>query len=171
MHGRGTFLKAGAMRTVVLAAALVATSGVVACDRGDDAALRALATRLDALEATVRDADASRPAPPQPDSRLDRLDADVRSLEGRLAELEAEVALLHEAPATGATAGDTVDDRRERRHERRDRMRDLTAAYRDKLAEVRAQYRDDPGSPDRQRALRDIVEWYRAERRALMRAP
>lgn len=158
------------MQPSAIVALLGVVVGLAACDADTSGAVAALEARVAALERRE-----PRAAPTDPEAgpdagtggRVERLDADLRSLERRLTEVEADLALLRDT----AGAGDAdVEGRRERRAERRDRMRELTATYRDRLAEVRRQYRDDPTDPERQRALRDVVEWYRSERRALMRA-
>jgi Skp family chaperone for outer membrane proteins len=142
-----------------------------ACEGSTSRTVAALEARVAALE--HRATPAATPAAGDDgdlEAKVERLDADLRNVDRRLAAVEADVASLHHADlAGGQSDAAAADARREQRSERRDRMRSLTATYRQKLADVRNQYRDDPGNPERQRALRDVVEWYRTERRALIR--
>lgn len=157
------------MRAPVTPCLLAALTVAMACNSATDDALQALEARVVALEARATDV---RPAPGDPaaDDTTERLDADLRSLERRLSDLEADVALLTEAAERGDLgAAAAAAARRQQRDARRGRLRDLTAEYRAKLDDLRREYRDDPGNPERQRALRDVVDWYRAERRAIMR--
>jgi len=162
------------MKSLPLMALACGTIALGGCDSTTSGTITALEGRVAGLERRL--ARPTTAGSPQGEGRttteavVERLDADLRSLERRLAAVEAEVGVLRDAVAAGnfdeAGGGEA---RRDRRSERRLRMRTLTATYRDKLAEVRQQYRDDPGDPGRQRALRDVVEWYRRERRAAMR--
>jgi outer membrane murein-binding lipoprotein Lpp len=135
-----------------------------------EARIAALERRLDARRAGRPPEEAPAVGTSAPADGTDRLEADVRSLEQRLADVESEMALFRDVVAEGALGDEAAGEaRRARRLERRERMRDLTAEYRQRLAEVRQEYRDDPGNRERQRSLREVVEWYRDERRAIMR--
>jgi len=94
---------------------------------------------------------------------------DVRSLERRLAALEARVAAGGTRGtgegAAGAGPTDAAEGRLDQRRERRARLRDLTDQYRARLATIR-QEETDPAA--RQQAVREALEWYRDQRRAVL---
>lgn len=169
----GTFLKHCVMRSFARTALACCLLALAACDGGTNTSIAALEARVAALEhrpARARTAASDGENTGGESAIVERLDADLHSLERRLAEVEAEVAVFRDAlDGEGLDGAGEGAARRARRSERRERMRALTLTYRDKLAEVRQQYRDDPTDPERQRALRDVVEWYRRERRAAMR--
>lgn len=141
-----------------------------ACD--DDGAARA---RLDRIEAQLAQLEARGTVGGTPAAMGGAVEDELRALERRLAAVETRLA---EREALGADAGkgafDTtgapMDGRREQRQERRQALRDLTAEYRARLAAIR-QEETDPVA--RQQAVREALEWYRQERRAVLegRAP
>jgi hypothetical protein len=48
-------------------------------------------------------------------------------------------------------------------------MRELGTEYRARLGELRQQFSDDPRDPARQEAIREVLDWYRTQRRAILR--
>jgi hypothetical protein len=142
---------------------LLAALSLGACDgsRENRIALAGLEERVGLLERAPTTVDS---APDAPD-----VAADLRSLERRLAEVErrlaAVVAASPAASAAGAAGGTPVEGRIEQRRERRLRLRDLTDQYRTRLVTIREQHTD-PAA--RQQAVREALEWYRAERHEIL---
>ena len=127
-----------------------------------DERLARIETRLGALEGSgARTSATQAPAAPAPHGAT----ADVISLEKRLAALEQRVAATEKAVSTPQTPGGVAEGRMEQRRERRSRLREVTDEYRARLAEVR-QSQGDPAA--RQQAVREALEWYREQRRAIL---
>ena len=134
--------------------------------RGGEERLRRLEERVSAIERSL-------PASPAPATTSASAADDLRSLEHRLAALEQRVAAGPTGPAAGAAATttsptDVAEERLEQRRERRARLRDLTDQYRTRLATIRQQ-ETDPAA--RQQAVREALEWYRDQRRAILTGP
>ena len=120
---------------------------------------------------------------PAPADDREQVRSDLRALEHRLAALEAEVvdlagALADEDGTTRGAGGiDVPGSRRprrarptrEERQERRAKLRALSTEYRDRLGQAQQQFSPDPADPERQEAIRDVLDWYRTERRAILR--
>jgi hypothetical protein len=152
---------------VFMTSGLLAGSWLGGCapsGEGDRDRLHALEQRLIALE--------SKPVPMAPTTPPGASLGDVQSLEGRLAALEQRVAALA-GVATGdpdaavgvAGGGEAAEKRLEVRRARRERLREVTDQYRAKLAAIRQQHTD-PAA--RQQAVREALQWYRDERRAVL---
>jgi hypothetical protein len=127
---------------------------------GGDDRLRRLEERVDALERPAPTA----AAPAEGSSVAD----DVRSLERRLAAVEQRLASASDTGAGVAATTHPADAggaRLEQRRERRARLRELTDQYRARLATIR-QEETDPAA--RQQAVREALEWYRDQRRAIL---
>jgi hypothetical protein len=145
------------------AAVLGASACLFGCAPAEDERVRTLEQRVGALE--------SRPAAPTPSAPAAATLRDVQSLESRLAALEQRVAALAAAPgsdpaaAGGTLSGETAERRLEVRRARRERLREVTDQYRAKLAAIRQQHTD-PAA--RQQAVREALQWYRDERRAVL---
>jgi chromosome segregation ATPase len=134
--------------------------GMPSCSGRDvEGRVRQLEQRVGALEEAV----ARAPRAPVPHQAT----TDLRDLERRLATLEERMAsgtVAHEgalAPGPAAPAASRIEQRRERRA----RLREVTEQYRDRLAAIR-ESQADPAA--RQQAVRDALEWYRAQRRAIL---
>jgi len=131
---------------------------------GEGDRLRALEQRMSTLE--------GKPAPVTPTAPPGASLGDVQSLENRLAILEQRVAALGGAAngdpgaaTSGVGAGEAAEKRLEVRRQRRERLREVTDQYRAKLAAIRQQHTD-PAA--RQLAVREALQWYRDERRAVL---
>jgi len=121
--------------------------------------VRRLEERVSALEG------AAAPGAPAPAAR--EATADVLALERRLAALERQVAAAT-AGGEGALASGpppVAATRLEQRRERRARLREVAEQYRARLAAIR-QSEADPAA--RQQAVREALEWYREQRRAVL---
>ena len=133
--------------------------------RALEARVEQLASRLARVEGRV-------------ESTADLAD-DVRRLEGRVAAAEAR-ASAHVAPAptpppVALVAPDRVPAPRRPGTlgapsavvDRRTGIAALREELRGRLAQIREQYGDDPASPERQQAMRELQRWYRERARAL----
>jgi len=166
-----------------LTAVTLAVACLSACggDGGSDGQrLAALSSRLDAIEKRLAASD------PSTDT-IERLRNDTASLDRRLTSLETSVRELAARPAPAATPpaaapgtrpnagrppaggpaawGDEPTTRPDR-SARRAELRALSDEFRQKLADLRTQPGGmEPGS-DR---TRDVLEWYREQRRAILR--
>jgi hypothetical protein len=167
----------------------LACLGLVACDgtAPDAGRTEQLSSRLDALEKRL--ATTERGVEP-----VDRLRDDVASLDRRLSSLEAGLRELGNRPAAGtaATPAPTATTppatvpagppppprrtpssgpaawgptNRQERTQRRMELRALTDEFRARLAELR----QDPNSPPSQEKTREVLDWYREQRRAILR--
>jgi hypothetical protein len=139
----------------------VGTLSLLGCgEQGGEDRLQRLEERVRSLE---RSAGTPTPAA-APSSTAD----DLRSLERRLAALEQRFG-PGTADAAGAAAGaspaDVATGRLEQRRERRTRLREVTDEYRARLTTIR-QEETDPAA--RQQAVREALEWYRDQRRAIL---
>jgi chromosome segregation ATPase len=143
--------------------ALLGIASLLGChDSRIDERLARIEARLSTLEgADTRSSAAEAPAAPAPHG----VTADVISLEGRLAALEQRVAATEKAVSTPQAPGGVAEGRMEQRRERRSRLREVTDEYRERLAEIR-QSQKDPAA--RQQAVREALEWYREQRRAVL---
>jgi len=157
---------------------LVLAAFVAACGSAADEGDRELAARVAALEQRVA-APASAPASAA-GGGTQRLESDVKALERRLAALESEVVALVDELAYAEGGPDSIEGggrtrprrprpTREERRERRTKLRELSVEYRERLGQLRQQYSDDPRDPERQEAIREVLDWYRAERRTILR--
>lgn len=162
----------------------LACAGLAACDgtSPDRQRLDQLAARLDALEKRLAAAeDAVEP--------VDRLRDDIATLDQRTSALETSVRGLPGRPGTAPAAppssppttaprrdaaapppGMTVSPgvaaaSREERTQRRAELRALTDEFRARLAEMR----QDRANVGNQEKTREILEWYREQRRAILR--
>jgi hypothetical protein len=143
--------------TAVVGTMAIGLAAVVGCrDAGGDDRLHQLEARVGAVEKAA--AASSAPA-------VHGATADVLSLERRLAALEQRMAAVEKAVSTPATPGGTGEMRLDQRRERRTRLRELTDEYRARLASIR-QAQMDPAK--RQQAVRDALEWYREQRKAVL---
>ncbi|HWP65251.1 MAG TPA: hypothetical protein VNO26_04975 [Candidatus Limnocylindria bacterium] len=138
------------------AVAVVLASALACQDAGPDERLQRIDERLRALEQS-REAESTAP-------KRDDVAADLASLERRLAAVERRLDALEKGMAEAAAAG-PAGDRLEQRRERRLRLRELTDTYRARLAEIRETHTD-PAA--RQQAVREALEWYRQQRRAVL---
>jgi hypothetical protein len=145
------------------AAVLAGSAYLVACaPAAEDERIRILEQRIGALE--------SKPAPTAPSAPQGATLRDVQSLESRLAALEQRVAALGATAAGPAAAGAPTsaaeaETRLEARRARRERLREVTDQYRARLAAIRQEHTD-PAA--RQQAVREALQWYRDERRAVL---
>jgi hypothetical protein len=160
-----------------MTAVLVSAVAVAACGPANDDGRRALEARIVALEQRASG------TAPVPTTDTTQVRSDLQALERRLAVLEAEVIDLAGAlaDAGGGTAGAggvhepgnprarRARPTREERQERRSELRALSTEYRDRLGEAQQQFSADPSDPGRQEAIREVLDWYRAERRAILR--
>ena len=163
-------------RRLILAALSCGLLAACAGDGAPDAQrVAALSNRLDALEKRLAAAEeASEP--------LERLRNDAASLDRRISSLEASVRELASRPAPAAGGAPTAAgqapgrpgprppagldnpalmDRSARRAE----LRALSDEFRSRLAELRSQ----PGGTQDGDKTREILDWYREQRRSIMR--
>jgi hypothetical protein len=143
--------------TVVAGTVAIGIAALVGCrDEGVDDRLHQLDQRLSTVEKST--------APPNTTASHGAT-ADVLSLERRLAAVEQRLAAVEKAVSAGATPGGTGEVRLDQRRERRARLRELTDEYRARLATIR-ETETDPAK--RQQAVRDALEWYREQRKAVL---
>ena len=166
------------------AVALGVAASLSACGGGDGSGdgqrLAALTSRLDAIEKRMATSDSSADA-------IERLRNDTASLDRRLTSLETSVRELAARPAPaampppaapaarpnagrqptgGPAAWGNEPTTRPDRTERRAELRALSDEFRQKLADIRTQPGGmEPGS-DR---TREVLDWYREQRRAILR--
>ena len=144
--------------TAVAGAIAIGLAGMLGCrDAGVDDRLQQLEQRVGAVE-KASSAASNAPA-------TQGVSADVLSLERRLAALEQRMAAVEKAVSASATPGGSGEMRLDQRRERRAKLRDLTDEYRNKLQTIR-QTETDPAK--RQQAVRDALEWYREQRKAVL---
>jgi hypothetical protein len=150
-------------------------AALVACAPAGDDDHQVLDARLRVLEERAT----------APASHSEEVRNDIKALERRLAVLESEVIGLTDLVARDLLAGedgepDALDEggrtrpRRPRRtraerEERRTQLRQLTTEYRERLGELRQQFSDDPRDPASQEAIREVLDWYRTQRQAILR--
>ena len=175
------------MRTVLARlGAGVVVIGLVACESGpspDARRIEGLEKRLDALEARITaTADSAEPVERLVDEaaslerRLTSLETSVRELAARSA---APVPLAPAAtppppsgggpgtpppPVAPAAPGAARPVTRLEREERRAQLRALSDEFRSRLAAMRSE-----GGDNRQEETRELLEWYRLQRRAILR--
>ena len=163
-------------KIAVVVSVLVGLLAVGCAERADDTpGSGAVETRLEQLDQRLERAE-ERATLAAAALRKDLRDLERRlgGAEARLREalaalqshVEAEVAQADRRAAAGELAGGRS---REARMERRSQLRTLRQAYRARIADVREQYRDDVGTPEWRAAIRETMQWYRQERRAIMR--
>jgi len=142
----------------MVAVGAMAIGVAVGCrDTGVDDRLQRLDQRLSAVEKSSASAS-------NPPVVAHGVTADVLSLERRLAALEQRVAAVEKSVSAPTPSG-TGELRMDQRRERRARLRELNDEYRARLATIR-ETETDPAK--RQQAVRDALEWYREQRKAVL---
>ena len=134
--------------------------GMPACGGSDlEDRVQRLERRVGALEG------AAARVPPAP--AVHGATAEVLDLERRLTALEERIASTATGPAGTATPGAAAaaTARMDQRRERRARLREVTDEYRARLTAIRDSQAD-PAA--RQQAVREALEWYREQRRAIL---
>ena len=149
-------------RWMLAGVAVLGLASLAGCgDAKTDERLARIETRMSALEGKAGrtpEGQAATGAAPH------GVTADVISLEKRLAAIEQRMAAVEKVVSTPPTPG-VASGRMEQRRERRARLREVTDEYRARLAEIR-QNQTDPAA--RQEAVREALEWYREQRRAVL---
>jgi hypothetical protein len=157
--------------------ALAACGGDGAGDHGAPAAaarLDALEKRIAAIERTVEPVDRLRDEQASLDRRLSSLEASVRDVGARLSggatpTTRPPAAVTggvppRPAPSSGPAAWNNPTNRVDRT-ERRAELRALSDEFRSRLAQLRTQ----PGGTEDSEKTRQLLDWYRDQRRAIMR--
>lgn len=107
------------------------------------------------------------------DASIDALKRNVEDLERRLAAAETRLTAaetrLAAQPPSGAPSESPPPAARPRLRERRASLRAVLREYRERLQKINEQYSDDPTSPERQKALSDLQDWFRESRLAALR--
>ncbi len=139
---------------------------------GTAARLDALEKRIAAIERTIEPVDRLRDEQASLDRRLSSLEASMRDVGARLSGATPPATAPpvtgglppHPPPSRGPAAWNNPTTRMDRT-ERRAELRALSDEFRSRLAQLRTQ----PGGTEDSEKTRQLLDWYRDQRRAIMR--